>query len=172
VHLPAIAPDLEKSLITTQWLYANRAPGFVPAGESFDTWSPCLQRSPKTAATALEAVKESYATAVNDAVRIGARQLNQQLDGRFAELQKHEAQIQERSAQIERSFEQTRQQTDTQTNHVLRALIDLRLNSLAKLHDTETELLKLKNPQVAGTYEALKDKLRKDSARLSDPDAH
>jgi hypothetical protein len=68
--------------------------------------------------------------------------------------------------------EQTRKQTEDQTNHILADVRDLRLNTLGRLSDTEIALRDVKLFVGQKADHALKDKIRVQSAKLFNPEAH
>ena len=68
--------------------------------------------------------------------------------------------------------EQTRKQTEDQTNHILADVRDLRLNTLGRLSDTEIALRDVKLFVGEKADRALKDKIRIQSAKLFNPEAH
>ena len=117
------------------------------------------------------ALKELYPTLVNKAVKISATQI-EQLQDRVAQLQNRQTQSQDRQTQTDKAIEQTRQQMDTQTNDVVSGINKLRLESLGKLQDTELELTALKTEHADTNGKALKEKIRRDTAWLFNPEVH
>jgi chromosome segregation ATPase len=117
------------------------------------------------------ALKELYPTLVNKAVKTSTTQI-EQLQDRVAQLQDRQTQLQDRQAQTDKAIEQTRQQMDTQTNEVVSGINKLRLESLGKLQDTELELTALKTERADTNNKTLKEKIRRRSAWLFNPDAH
>jgi hypothetical protein len=108
-------------------------------------------------------LKELYPTLVNKAVEISATQI-EQLQGRVAQLQ-------DRQTQTDKAIEQTRQQMDNQNNDVVSAINKLRLNTLSKPQDTELELTARKTERGDANDKALKEKKRRRTAWLFNPEA-
>jgi hypothetical protein len=146
-------------------------------------------------------LKAAYFTEVNEAAKQNALKLEQVLDGRIAELQKleakqqadfkdriadlqkeetvrqtffeqHDANLRDLFAQTAEDNEQTRKATEDQTNHLLADIGKLRLDTLTRLSETESALAALKTHAGDKADRALKDKIRVQSAKLSNPEAH
>ena len=129
-----------------------------------------LERKANSALLDVKTLKELYPTLVDKAVKISATQI-EQLQDRVAQLQDRQTQLQDRQAQTDKAIEQTRQQMDTQTNEVVSGINKLRLESLGKLQDTELELTALKTERADTTDKALKEKIRRRTAWLFNPEA-
>ena len=130
-----------------------------------------LKEKTDTALLDSKTLKELYPTLVNKAVEISAAQI-EHLQDRVAQLQDRQTQSQDRQAQTDKAIEQTRQQMDNQTNDVASAINKLTLNTLSKPQDTELELTARKTERADANDKVLKEKLRRRTAWLFDPEAH
>jgi chromosome segregation ATPase len=128
-----------------------------------------LERKANSALLDVKTLKELYPTLVDKAVKISATQI-EQLQDRVAQLQDRQTQSQDRQTQTDKAIEQTRQQIDNQTNDLASAVNKLRLNN-SELQDTGLELTARKTERADVVDKALKEKIRRRTAWLFNPEA-
>jgi hypothetical protein len=103
--------------------------------------------------------------------------LKQMFDSGSTRLEKLEEQTNAESQAAVQTIlannEQTRQAIESQTNHEISAINNLRLDTLGRLQDAEAQIASLKKQQgLAGSDKELAKHLKERSAKLLDPDAH
>lgn len=112
-----------------------------------------------------------------------ANWMREAFDARIADLQKdqnvqqaffekHDESLRNLFAWTAEDNEQTRKSTEDQTNHLLADLRDLRFNILTRLSETEIALKDIRVAAGEKADRALKNKIRIQSAKLFDPEAH